>query len=669
MGGIAAVTPGGLLVSLQENLFDLAYIDDTTQTESAGLLALGGAPLAESASFKIWGGTLKDGFDACMEELFPFDWGKSPEDCVDGLHPTFMMFNVSNPDTWGNGNLLEVQEVGPFVALKDTQKVEADEAYWDQTGKARFRIKDTYTNSRKCDQVCDEFATSNTLLTLNIWYGLYGMLGMADGWQVAHAVAALDNTNFPATLKAYLDSTAEIPMDPHSALPLPTKVAARMVDFTTFLATPDAPKLGTIDLKQNLGTSEYASLRSFLWDLGGTLLQNEAPKFGVPARVTPILIKTNPAAVLGWGEIPAFVDPISSAAFTFNFVSGASGYETLWGAVPEAYIEEKMSSAFYHEGLGYVTQHYEMFGQPSTNNQSCAWDPDCAPGCYPTDNCKPLAAAGYDGGKIPGMYFGSPKGTPITAFPQFENFVPTFYLVVSMKSLGHIVLPAKYKGPDAPEDVWHFQGFIKHSAFKAATFTRRVENCGGAVTLESGAKDSPGIDCGFVKDTSPLMPYFGLPVYWIVAIRDFSAPGWEPDVVNANDGNSITIQTQVKKGSCAGNKFCTDAFFDAKGPAFTNFLHYGYEPHLGALIDVSLCGGLAWKFTPSPRHADLHTAQGYNLMPLFWVWNYLHLPGAVNMVLSQLQGVPAAFNGLYIFLITQCAVSLIGGFACCFCGV
>merc|ERR1712118_125068 len=121
-------------------------------------------------------------------------------------------------------------------------------------------------------------------------------------------------------------------------------------------------------------------------------------------------------------------------------------------------------------------------------------------------------------------------------------------------------------------------------------------------------------------------------------------------------------------GPCDGNKFCSDDFVNSKGAAFLNFMSYGYEPHLGAAIDVSLAAGFAWKWTVTPRHMHL-IGDGYIMMPLFWFLNALHLPPAINMDLAKLQGVPAFVNMLYLTLLGQCMISLIGGVACCFCGV
>merc|ERR1712078_343660 len=137
-----------------------------------------------------------------------------------------------------------------------------------------------------------------------------------------------------------------------------------------------------------------------------------------------------------------------------------------------------MSSVYYHEGLGYVTQHPPMAAIPASNH-SCFWDPDCAPECFPTDNCQPEPISGYDGGKIPGTYFGSPKGSP--GFPEIKMFALDFFWKWTMKSAGKVVIPAKYRGPNAAEDTWDFEGFLAHSAFKAASFIRRLENCAGAV--------------------------------------------------------------------------------------------------------------------------------------------------------------------------------------------
>jgi len=685
MGILAAMVPSSMVSSLQEGLFDLAYIDDTSQSEAEGLLADGGLPIAESDAFKAWGKTFADGHSDCMKADFAFDWSKAPEDCVDGLHPTFLMWNATNLDTWGthaDGSFtaLEVQEIGPFVTLKDVQKVENDASYWDDSGKARYRILETFTNSPKCDKTCVDFSMESTVATTNIWYGIFASLGLGDGWTLAMTpmfnTEGADLSGNPATVNNYLAATAPYPMDPHSAIPLPTRQAARMVDFTMFIYTPNAPKLGTVNVATN---EDYNTVRNWLWNLGGKVIAAAAPAYGVPASVAPLIIKTTANGVLGWGDFPQFIwlDPLSMQAFTFNFVGGASGREVMYGVAPSAYIEQQMSSAFYHEGLGYITQHYELFSGPTTNTHSCAWDADCAPACEgESGTCVPLFAGGYDGGKIPGTYFGSAKGAP--GFPAFTHFVNTYYLVIQMTSAGRVIIPVKYRGPDTPEkkasleDNWDFEGFFAHSTFKASTYTRRLENCnypGGRPVGDGVTVDSVGIDCNFVDDTSPLAPYFGLPVYWTVLPRNFVAPGWDPAVTNAEAGaGRITLASQVRRTSCAGNRFCTDAVIDGWGPAFTNFLHYGYEPNLGALVDVNLAGGLAWKLSPSPRHMHL-MSDGYKFMPLFWVWNYLHLPIAINMDLAKLQGVPAALNGFYIFLLGQCLISLVGGTACCFCGV
>merc|ERR1712195_236360 len=106
------------MASIQESAFDMAYIDDTSQTEAEGLFADAGAPIAESDAFKAWGKTITDGLNDCMKADFAFDWAKQNSDCVDGLHPTFALFNLTNAATWGNGNLLTVQEVGQLAVLR-----------------------------------------------------------------------------------------------------------------------------------------------------------------------------------------------------------------------------------------------------------------------------------------------------------------------------------------------------------------------------------------------------------------------------------------------------------------------------------------------------------------------------------------------------------------------
>jgi hypothetical protein len=242
---------------------------------------------------------------------------------------------------------------------------------------------------------------------------------------------------------------------------------------------------------------------------------------------------------------------------------------------------------------------------------------------------------------------------------------------MTMTGTGRSVTPVKYKGPSAAEDTWDFEGLFAASMFKASGWTRRLENCNypnGRVT-ESGAKDKPGIDCDWIKDSSPLLPFFGLPLYWSLMINRPVHVGWDPVATNTEDGAASTnMEQHVQLTSCIGNTFCSDGYIPSRADFYGGYgvAHYGYEPNLGALVDVSFTAGLSWKLTVTQMHGDL---AGFRMMPLFWFSLYLHLPDAINMDLSKLQLVPAALNGFYIFLLAQCMVSLVGGVACCFCGV
>lgn len=269
-----------------------------------------------------------------------------------------------------------------------------------------------------------------------------------------------------------------------------------------------------------------------------------------------------------------------------------------------------------------------------------------------------LAAQGLD--KIPGLYSFSPNGQ--NGVPEYKHFVLTYYLVITMTNTARRVISVQYKGPSTPEGSWVFQGHLVWSEFKSSSFTRRIENCNypGGRELGNGLKDSQGIDCNSVQNTSPLAPFFGLPLYWTLMPRNFAIPGWDPILTNAEDGpKSIMLQAHAVISPCAGNSFCADNFFTARGADFLNLLSYRYEPHLGVCVDIDFVGGLAWKFTPTPMHAHL-MSDGYKMIPLFWFWNMVHLPAAINMDLAKLQTVPAALNGFYIFLLGQCMVSLIG---------
>jgi len=441
-----------------------------------------------------------------------------------------------------------------------------------------------------------------------------------------------------------------------------------MIDMVTFIYVPNMPVLGAIPLSVDAqGVSEYATLRQYLWDMGGMIISATAPMYGVPARIVPVLTKATVNGILGWGAIPAWIDFISAAPFTFNFVAGAAGFKSVSGKFPTAFVETQTSSAYQWEGLGYVTQHFETFLGPTTSTHACAWDPDCPADCTieGSANCKPIKAEGFDAGKIPGIYFGSPKGK--AGVPEFAAFVAPYYLQLTAKSVGQTVIPVKYKGPTSA--AYDFEGEFVHATYLPSTWYRRIENCAGAKDLGDGVTDSPGIDCNYVQDTSPLKPYFGLPLYWMMIRDSEKVPGWDPAITNKDDGEkSIKWTKQATIVPCEGNKFCADALINSKGAGFLSPLKYGYEPLMGALVDLHLAAGFGWKFTPSPRHMFL-MADGFQHIPLFYMWAALHLPTAVNMDLAKLQGIPAVMQGLYALFLSQAMNSMLGGIACCLCGV
>jgi len=140
MGILSAVIPKGYIQSVQESAFDLAYIDDTSETEAEGLFADAGAPIAEADAFKAWGKHPANKYDDCMKKDTPdsgwkFGWSKFADDCFQAVPIQWYVFNASNLDEWARGGLLQVNEVGPISTWRQSQKFEADIAYWDATGK------------------------------------------------------------------------------------------------------------------------------------------------------------------------------------------------------------------------------------------------------------------------------------------------------------------------------------------------------------------------------------------------------------------------------------------------------------------------------------------------------------------------------------------------------
>merc|ERR1712054_492100 len=117
-------------------------------------------------------------------------------------------------------------------------------AYWDSTGKARYRLKSIYSTSRKCDKACEDLGEgggqSSPIKALNYWYAVWADAGIADFWTLAHAIAVPSfKSNTYVTLANYVDSTKNLPhkdqtTDRHPSLPLWNRTGTRIFDILYF---------------------------------------------------------------------------------------------------------------------------------------------------------------------------------------------------------------------------------------------------------------------------------------------------------------------------------------------------------------------------------------------------------------------------------------------------
>ena len=101
IGFLSAVIPKGYIQSVQESAFDLAYIDNTTETEAEGIFADAGAPIAEADAFKMWGTSSKVLYDDCMkkdtaENGWKFEWPKLADDCAWDAPTAYLFPNGTN---------------------------------------------------------------------------------------------------------------------------------------------------------------------------------------------------------------------------------------------------------------------------------------------------------------------------------------------------------------------------------------------------------------------------------------------------------------------------------------------------------------------------------------------------------------------------------------------
>jgi len=224
---------------------------------------------------------------------------------------------------------------------------------------------------------------------------------------------------------------------------------------------------------------------------------------------------------------------------------------------------------------------------------------------------------------------------------------------------------AVYKGPDTTEG-YDFAGWLSLDMFRLAYWHRRLENCNytDGKDLGDGLLDSQGFDCNEAKDSLSQLPLAGLPLFWMIDWDTTKPPGWDPEMSNVYDGpTAYSLLERINVKYCSGNSVCDDT-----DPTKNTYLQLGYEPQLGLALDLNLFLGLAYIYSPTKMHPSLESA-GKIQLPLVFLRIALHLPGAINIGLSGLQTLPGVLNGLYFLFVGQCWISIVGGTACCLCGI
>merc|ERR1719235_2949811 len=86
---------------------------------------------------------------------------------------------------------------------------------------------------------------------------------------------------------------------------------------------------------------------------GKTFLVDKAVNYKVNETVCPIYVSVKPNGVVGRVDV-VWLEPISAQVFTFGWLID----NTKGKGGSEAFMERKMSSVDYHEGLQHMTQHY-----------------------------------------------------------------------------------------------------------------------------------------------------------------------------------------------------------------------------------------------------------------------------------------------------------------------
>eukprot|EP00933_Yihiella_yeosuensis_P024550 TRINITY_DN19036_c0_g1_i2.p1 TRINITY_DN19036_c0_g1~~TRINITY_DN19036_c0_g1_i2.p1 ORF type:complete len:422 (-),score=60.55 TRINITY_DN19036_c0_g1_i2:111-1301(-) len=168
LAGIIGVMLGEFnFLELQRNIVqdvsDMMFIDDTTQTYHKGPL---GKSTSELEQFQEWKKPMREALKECMQEH-----GDNQNECMDGFDFEVAVFNVTNTeDVVLQGSIPQVQELGPIFAKKYIDKFDIDTLHWDKTGVARFRQNASIELDRqRCGQACKKLLKQEIVIPNPAW--------------------------------------------------------------------------------------------------------------------------------------------------------------------------------------------------------------------------------------------------------------------------------------------------------------------------------------------------------------------------------------------------------------------------------------------------------------------------------------------------------------------
>eukprot|EP00933_Yihiella_yeosuensis_P024549 TRINITY_DN19036_c0_g1_i1.p1 TRINITY_DN19036_c0_g1~~TRINITY_DN19036_c0_g1_i1.p1 ORF type:complete len:881 (-),score=143.60 TRINITY_DN19036_c0_g1_i1:104-2671(-) len=562
LAGIIGVMLGEFnFLELQRNIVqdvsDMMFIDDTTQTYHKGPL---GKSTSELEQFQEWKKPMREALKECMQEH-----GDNQNECMDGFDFEVAVFNVTNTeDVVLQGSIPQVQELGPIFAKKYIDKFDIDTLHWDKTGVARFRQNASIELDRqRCGQACKKLLKQEIVIPNPAWAKIISeglelpfgivlaarhviaeiaptelrsqvmkMFGLANDMETTAVLATFffpfssSNSGFSSNSNNNSSSsgggsgtnnngnnTSSNFHQKSSSLESKLSNIGKFLQTTSSASVGGNCLLGALSLPRTTCLKVLTTFQSLIPKAWNKTLAKIRPSYGVGAAA-PVFIRVRVEQALGFNDA-SFSDLLTEAAdLTFGVLKHAVD-------APGSYREVQMSSKFATRGTRYYISH-------GGAARGCLFDRDCKldeeGSCTASGNCAPKELAGYEGQILPGQLWDYSLGYkgPMLTGSRLNLFNEG--IVETMLATGEMTMHLpEYKDEGAQQ--------LRIVDFRVSTFQRRIENCDGRDA------NSPGLDCDGPASTVNMAPVMeGMPFY--ISMPHFKSElEQEPMQVNASKPN------------------------------------------------------------------------------------------------------------------------------------